>query len=149
MSELELAGARTILVVDDVSVVRRVVHRLLTEAGFRVFEAGDAAEALEVLETTRIKVDLVIVDVIMEGVHGVDLVKCIRRRWPDQRVVYMSAFPAEVLVQHGLRDPQVIFLAKPFTREELLAKVHAAFRAGAPSPRPEARANGDAGPGPG
>lgn len=54
MSELELAGARTILVVDDVSVVRRVVHRLLTEAGFRVFEAGAATEALEVLETARI-----------------------------------------------------------------------------------------------
>lgn len=57
-----------------------------------------------------------------------DLVQCIRRRWPDQRGLYLSAFPAEVLVQRGLRDPQVIFLAKPFTREELLAKVHAALR---------------------
>jgi hypothetical protein len=48
-------------------------------------------------------------------------------RWPDQRLLYMSAHPAEILARHGLKDPDVPFLAKPSTRVELLAKVNAAL----------------------
>ena len=118
-----LAGTRTILVVDDVGVVRKIAFRLLSEAGYRVFEAGSAAEALEVLSTARQPINLAIVDVILPEVTGVDLVRIIREEWPSTRVLFMSAFPAEILVREGLDHPNVIFLAKPFTRDELLTKV--------------------------
>ena len=118
-----LAGTRTILVVDDVGVVRKIAFRLLSEAGYRVFEAGSAAEALEVLSTARQPINLAIVDVILPEVTGVDLVRIIREEWPSTRVLFMSAFPAEILVREGLNHPNVIFLAKPFTRDELLTKV--------------------------
>ena len=118
-----LAGTRTILVVDDVGVVRKIAFRLLSEAGYRVFEAGSAAEALEVLSTARPPRPRALVDVILPEVTGVDLVRIIREEWPSTRVLFMSAFPAEILVREGLDHPNVIFLAKPFTRDELLTKV--------------------------
>jgi DNA-binding response OmpR family regulator len=124
-----LAGSQTILVVDDVGVVRKVAFRLLSEAGYRVFEAGSAAEALEVLSTARQPVNLIIVDVILPEVNGVDLVRLVLEEWPATRVLFMSAFPAEVLVREGLDQLNVSFLAKPFTRDELLSKVTAVLRA--------------------
>jgi len=123
-----LAGTHTILVVDDVGVVRKSAFHLLSEAGYRVFEAGSAAEALEVLQTARQPIHVVLVDVVMPEVNGVDLVRLINEQWPDVRVVFMSAFPAEVLVREGLEHPNVLFLAKPFTRDELLARVGSALR---------------------
>jgi len=122
-----LAG-ESVLVVDDVGVVRRAVFRFLSEAGYRVFEAASAGEALEVLSTARPAVQLVITDVVMPEVNGVDLVRLIREDWAGTRVLYMSAFPAEVLVREGLSHPNVLFLAKPFTRDELIAKVEEALR---------------------
>jgi DNA-binding NtrC family response regulator len=124
---LPLAGTHTILVVDDVGVVRRIAFRLLSEAGYRVFEAASAAEALEVLSTARQPIGVALVDVVMPQISGVDLVRIMTEQWPATRVIYMSAFPAEVLVREGLNHPNVTFMAKPFTRDELIAKVEAAL----------------------
>jgi DNA-binding NtrC family response regulator len=121
----ELPGAQTVLVVDDAAIVRRLAFRLLSEAGYRVFEAGGAAEALEVMAMARGRIDLVLIDVVMPEVNGVDLARMVHEISPDVPVVFMSAFPAEVLVREGLREPRVRFMAKPFTREELLRAVAA------------------------
>jgi two-component system cell cycle sensor histidine kinase/response regulator CckA len=126
----EFPGSRSVLVVDDAGVVRRMSFRMLTEAGYRVFEAGSAVEALEVLDMARGKIDVVIVDVIMPEINGVDLVRLIRRRWMDPTVVFMSAYPAEILAREGLKDLNVQFLAKPFTRQELLRSVATAIHHG-------------------
>jgi two-component system, cell cycle sensor histidine kinase and response regulator CckA len=123
----EVRSAPSILVVDDQPTVRRMAHRLLSEWGFRVFEAETGEEAMEVLETARAGVQLVIVDVVMPLADGVQVTRHIQERWPGQRVLYMSAHPAEVLAQYGLAELDVPFLAKPFTRDELLTKVSAAL----------------------
>ena len=124
---LEVRSAPSILVVDDQPTVRRMAHRLLSEWGFRVFEAETGEEAMEVLETARAGVQLVIVDVVMPLADGVQVTRHIQERWPGQRVLYMSAHPAEVLAQYGLAELDVPFLAKPFTRDELLTKVSTAL----------------------
>lgn len=126
--DFPLAGAHTILVVDDVGVVRKVAFRLLSDAGYRVFEAASAAEALEVLATARQPINLAVVDVIMPDVSGVDLVRLIHEEWPAVRILFMSAHPAEILVREGLDHPGVYFLAKPFTRTELMEKVELVLR---------------------
>jgi two-component system cell cycle sensor histidine kinase/response regulator CckA len=118
----------TVLVVDDTSLTRRIATRILSEEGYRVLEADGADEALEVLGEARGRVDLVLLDVVMPGGDGVVLTKSIRAEWPDQRLLYMSAYPAEILARHGLKDLNVPFLAKPFTRVELLTKVKSALR---------------------
>lgn len=140
-----LSGSRSILVVDDAAVVRRLAFRILAEAGYRVFEAGSASEALEVLGMPTGHVDLVLIDVVMPAVNGVDLARMVREMAPAARVVFMSAFPAEILVREGLRDPQVNFLAKPFTREELLSVAARGLQLiPKPNPAPQARDRTDA-----
>jgi two-component system, cell cycle sensor histidine kinase and response regulator CckA len=127
MSLPDVRRAPSILVVDDTPTVRRMAHRLLSEWGFRVFEAESGEEAIEVLETARAGIELVIVDVILPLADGVQVTQHIQQRWPGQRTLYMSAHPAEVLAQHGLTELSVPFLAKPFTRDELLTKVSEAL----------------------
>jgi DNA-binding response OmpR family regulator len=111
------------LVVDDEPVVRRLTHRLLNEEGYRVFEAADAHEALLVLRTARQAINLVILDAVMPRTNGAELGLRILEGWPDQRLLFMSAHPAEVLNSLGLDHLSYPFLAKPFTRDELFAKV--------------------------
>jgi two-component system cell cycle sensor histidine kinase/response regulator CckA len=120
---------RTVLVVDDAGVVRRLSFRILAESGYRVFEAAGATEALEVLAMVGGRVDVVVVDVVMPEVNGVDLVRLIREEWDKPAILFMSAFPAEVLAREGLKDLRVQFLAKPFTRDELLRGVERALAA--------------------
>ena len=137
MSLPDVRNAPSILVIDDQPTVRRMAHRLLSEWGFRVFEAESGEEGMEVLETARAGVQLVIVDVIMPLADGVQVTRRIQERWPGQRTLYMSAHPAEVLAQHGLTALDVPFLAKPFTRDELLTKVSEALaRPPAPQRKP-------------
>ena len=124
-SEPDFALIRTVLVVDDAGVVRRLAFRVLSESGYRVFEAAGAVEALEVLAMLHGRVDVVLVDVVMPEVNGVDLVRLIRERWAGPGILFMSAHPAEVLAREGLKDLRVRFLAKPFTRDELLTAVAA------------------------
>ena len=128
---------RTVLVVDDAGVVRRLSFRVLSESGFRVFEAAGAVEALDVLEMVHGRLDLVLVDVVMPEVNGVDLVRLIRERWEHPAILFMSAHPAEVLAREGLKDLRVQFLAKPFTRDELLGAIERALKvhAGGGAPR--------------
>ena len=88
---------------------------------------------MEVLETARSGIQLVMVDVVMPLADGVQVTRRIRERWPGQRTLYMSAHPAEVLIEYGLTSLDAPFLAKPFTRDELLTKVSEALAAPTPT----------------
>lgn len=89
-----------------------------------MLEADGAHEALEVLAQGQ--VDLVVMDVVMPGCGGVELSRKVLEQWPDQRILFMSAHPAEVLRQ-GLPTDDMPFLPKPYTRDEALAKVREAL----------------------
>jgi two-component system cell cycle sensor histidine kinase/response regulator CckA len=115
-------------VVDDEELARRIAFRTLSEEGYRVFEADGRDEAVQVLMEVGGRVDLVLLDVVMPRYDGVEVGEIIRALWPGQRLLYMSAHPAEVLAEHGLTDLDVPFLAKPYTRAELLGKVEEALR---------------------
>ncbi|MBA3759693.1 MAG: response regulator [Gemmatimonadales bacterium] len=130
----DVRNGPSILVIDDQPTVRRMAHRLLSEWGFRVFEAESGEEGMEVMETARSGIQLVIVDVVMPLADGVQVTQRIRDRWPGQRTLYMSAHPAEVLMEYGLTHLDAPFLAKPFTRDELLTKVSEALAAPARAP---------------
>ena len=118
----------TILVVDDERVVRRIAYRILSGEGYRVFEAGNAEEAVGVLDLAHRYVHLVVLDVVMPVVDGVALGRRILARWPALTLLYMSAYPADVLAAYGLSDLRPQFLAKPFTPAELLGQVQEALQ---------------------
>jgi two-component system cell cycle sensor histidine kinase/response regulator CckA len=117
----------TILVVDDERISRRVAYRLLSEEGYRVFEADGFEEATDLLHQAGGKVDLMIVDAVMSGCDGVTLVRQVQEQWPRIKILFMSAHPAEILTRQGLSTLDVPFLAKPYTRDELVTKVREAM----------------------
>jgi CheY-like chemotaxis protein len=110
----------TVLVVDDDAIVRRVVQGHLSDAGYRIFEAEDGQEALEVLERIG-SVDLVVVDVVMPRMDGPSFVDELLRRRSSQAVLFISAYPADNATDTD--RPFHPFLSKPFTRDQLYAKV--------------------------
>jgi YesN/AraC family two-component response regulator len=93
-----------------------------------VLEAEDGDEALDAMHFMKGRVDLVVIDVVMPGMDGVELANRVWEAWPDKRILFTSGHAAEVLAQHGLAYLDVPFLAKPYTRDEALAKVHETLR---------------------
>ncbi len=138
--------ATTILVVDDEPISRRVAYRVLSEEGYRVLEAETCSETLDALRLAQGRVDLVMIDVVIPEADGVAIGRHVLERWPDMKILYMSAHPAEVLARHGMTSLNVQFLAKPFTRGEVVDKVRAALerRQATPTEKPELTPVGDA-----
>jgi two-component system, cell cycle sensor histidine kinase and response regulator CckA len=114
---------RTILVVDDEEVVRSLVARALTEAGYRVLEACHGAGALGILETQAATVDLVVCDLVMPLVSGRDVGHWIATHYPRLPVLYVSGYPRAYLEAHDLYDQSVTLLRKPFLPSRLLEAV--------------------------
>jgi DNA-binding NtrC family response regulator len=101
-----------VLVVDDEGSLRTTLAANLELEGFEVVEAESAAHALVELE--RGAFDVVLSDVRMPGMHGVDLFRRIRARWPALPVVLMSAFAVEALVDEAVQEGVFTVLSKPF-----------------------------------
>lgn len=115
-------GGYTVLVVDDEEVVRRLAVRMLTWTGYRAVEASHGREALVTIEQDPESIHLVLTDIKMPGMNGRELGEQVARRWPGKHVLYMSGFAAEVF-QGGLLEPGAPFLPKPFTQDDLAAKI--------------------------
>ena len=131
----EVLSIPSILVVDDEPLVRGAVIRVLGGWGFRVHEAETAEEAMDVLTSfAGERPQLVIIDIILPGDNGVKLAWQIREEFPEQRILFMSAYTKDVLWAEGLRDSTEVFMSKPFTSEELIRKVEEALT----RPRPSA-----------
>ncbi len=113
----------TILVAEDEDSVRRLVTRMLTDAGYKVLPASCGDEALKVFEIHSGPIDLVLTDVIMPKMSGKELIDVIREAQPEVKALYMSGYTDEIIAQQGLLGPGVEFIQKPFEKEELLDKV--------------------------
>src|SRR6266850_1046647 len=105
--------AETVLVVDDAAGLRELARRLLQRQGYTVLVAGNADEAFELFERNA-SIDVLLTDVVMPGVSGPELTRRLVERRPDLRVIYMSGYTDEAIVQHGVLNPGIAFLHKPF-----------------------------------
>ncbi|MCC7015476.1 MAG: response regulator [Planctomycetes bacterium] len=118
------ANAGRMLLVDDDSLVRDVVKKMLAPHGWTWSEAADAPVALELLEGDA-RFDVVLLDVTMPGMSGLEALARIRVRWPTLPVVLMSGYSGEVAEDRGL-EPDA-FVHKPFTAATLLSAIQAAL----------------------
>jgi len=118
-----LEGVPVVLVVDDDQAVREVAARVLRRAGFRVLQAGDGGEALDIVRAHDGPVDLVLTDVVMPGMNGRELGERLGVEWPDTKILYMSAYTEDDVIIRGLRVAEVSFLQKPFSLDGLEATV--------------------------
>ena len=112
----------SVLVVDDDRGVLRLTARMLRLEGYTVLEATSGAEALHVLETQP-DIRVVVTDVMMPGMHGLDLTARILERDRRPEVVLMTGHAAELSAQLERRDPSVPLLLKPFTSQQLVKTV--------------------------
>lgn len=119
---------RSILVVDDEEIVRLLVARALTEAGFSVVEAGHGGAALALLESGSYDFDLVVCDLVMPGLNGHDLARWLGANRPDLPILLISGYPLPYLEAHDLYDPDLPLLRKPFLPSRLLEAVRETLR---------------------
>lgn len=110
-----------VLVVDDEPFIRRLTARILTEAGYDVVTATDGQEAQTIAGEREAEIDLVLTDIQMPNVDGLQLGRALAVLHPNLPVIYMSGFGAP----GAMADiPASQFIAKPFHPDRLLAEVH-------------------------
>lgn len=116
-------ASETILVVEDDPAVRFVTSRALGRFGYSVLTAVSGAEALRILKEVGDAVDLVLTDIMMPDMNGVELSRLVHEAHPDIRVAFMSGYADEELLRQGLLAPKTQFIPKPFSPLELADRV--------------------------
>jgi CheY-like chemotaxis protein len=111
-----------VLVIDDEAATRTLLQKLLSTAGFAVEEASDGIEGLERL--TRHKYDVVLLDVWMPRMNGLEVLTELHRRGSSQRVILMTADHNPETLLHAVREQASQYISKPFSGEELLGCIH-------------------------
>ena len=114
---------RTILVAEDEDALRLLVERVLTRAGYRVIQARNGVEAASLWRAHSGEVDMLVTDVVMPHMDGPTLVREISADRADLKLLYMSGYNQDAVVQRGIAANSIAFLPKPFTPKELVAKV--------------------------
>lgn len=120
-------GVGTILVVEDEPYLRVLVESMLAKLGYEVLVAGSAAQALELAAQFEGQFSLLLTDVIMPGMSGRDLAAQLLERQPGLRVLFMSGYPADIIAPHGVLEPGLHFIQKPFRLTTLAERVRAAL----------------------
>ena len=116
-------GTETILVVEDAEPLRALTKEFLTASGYTVLEAANGDEAIQIAQSYAGSIDLLLTDVVMPRLGGKPLVEQMAQVRPHTRVLYMSGYPNDGIVQAGILANGVILLEKPFTREILSKRV--------------------------
>ncbi len=116
-----------VLVVDDEPVVRRFAARVLVDEGFVVQEAGDGVEALELIRAGIVDLDVVLSDIVMPRMNGVELVQALSTFRPELPVLLMSGYGSTELADLGIASLCSV-LGKPFSPEVLVAEVRRCLR---------------------
>ncbi len=116
-------GNETVLLTEDEPDLRELARIFLEGYGYKVLEASSAEQALEMADIFTEKIDLLLTDVIMPGMSGRQLAESILTKRPNIRVVYMTGYTDDMVVQHKVLEPGVNLLQKPFGRSDLALKV--------------------------
>jgi CheY-like chemotaxis protein len=123
-------GKQTIVVVEDNDAVREVTTRILLRGGYAVLEAAAPSQAIEIFHAFPYPIDLVLTDIVMPKMSGLELAKRLKSLRPEIALVFMSGYPCdESVCSLGLAGP-VTLVAKPFQAERLLAAIREALDTG-------------------
>ena len=116
-------GKETLLIVEDQADVRRMALSILKANGYRLLEAENAQQALQLSASFEDGIDLLITDVIMPGMNGRELADRLSKARPGMKVLYTSGYAADVIALQGSLEPGTAYLPKPFGAAQLAAKV--------------------------
>jgi len=122
-------GDEAILIVEDDVLVRKYVVTQVQSLGYRTFAAGDAREALAIIDTDE-NIDLLLTDVMMPGsINGRQLAVEASNRRPSLKVLFTSGYSENAMVHDGCLDAGVLLLAKPYRKQELAKMIRTALAA--------------------
>ncbi|HUV51089.1 MAG TPA: response regulator [Anaerolineae bacterium] len=120
---IELDGSETILLVEDDDGLRKFAQKVLLLHGYKVLDAENGEDALRVSQAHEGPIHLMITDVVMPRMGGKELSEKLRPFYPRIKVIYMSGYTDNAIVEHGVLAPGLNFLQKPFAPESLARKV--------------------------
>ena len=120
-------ASATILLVEDENFVREVTAEVLLFAGYRVLKARTAVEASAAFRGCRENVQLLLTDVVLPGRNGRALAADLRATHPGLKTIFISGYPENEITKHGLEEPGLFYLPKPFSVESLVKKVRQAL----------------------
>jgi CheY-like chemotaxis protein len=118
-----IKGTETILLVEDDEQVRAVACSILRRQGYRVLEAANGGEALMVCEQHPASIHLLLSDVILPKISGRQIAERLGALRPDMKVLFMSGYTDEAILQQGVLESDVAYLQKPITPEKLTRAV--------------------------
>lgn len=121
-------GTETVLLVEDAEFVRNLAKEILQQRGYNVLDAADAATARLVCAEYAGNIDLLLTDVVMPEISGNQLARQLLKFRPEMKVVYMSGYTEDAIVNHGVLAEGVNFIQKPFTPDTLTFKVREALQ---------------------
>lgn len=119
----QLAGRRTLLLVDDEKALREIIAGILRRAGYLVLEAGTSDDALKAAHRSGQKLDLLISDVVLPGCGGMRLFEDLRKANPQLRAIFISGHTLEEVYPDGPLPKGTAFVEKPFENEAFLNTV--------------------------
>ncbi|HMD14696.1 MAG TPA: response regulator, partial [Bacteroidota bacterium] len=123
VKEKLMHGTETIVVVEDDEAVRSLAKTALETFGYTVIAVTNGKDAVDYLLQNEGKVHLVLTDVIMPGMNGVEISEAINKLAPDVPLVFMSGYSADIIHKRSLLKENSEIIAKPFTPTVLLKKV--------------------------
>jgi two-component system, cell cycle sensor histidine kinase and response regulator CckA len=118
-------GSETVLVVEDAEPVRKIMRQVLQKLGYFVLEATDGESALAVSAEHVGPIHLLLTDVLMPRMGGRTLAQHLAAKRPETRVLFVSGYTDDAIVRHGVLEPGIHYLEKPFTPDALARKVRA------------------------
>ncbi len=121
--EENLKGNETILLVEDDDLVRDFAYNALINLGYRVFEASNGKEALELIQKKNLRVDLLITDLIMPELNGKELAEKIKERFPSLPIIFISGYIDTHIIHNGVVKKDFNFIQKPFSIQTLAKKI--------------------------
>jgi PAS domain S-box-containing protein len=124
-----LTGSETILLVEDEEALRALANTCLVSRGYKVMEAASPADARRIIADHPTRIHLLLTDVVMPGASGPELARLLREINPQLKVLFMSGYTGDLLAQHGVLEPGILLLEKPFSMDSLLATVREALGA--------------------
>lgn len=116
-------SATYVLLVEDERLIRITLKHELEALGYRVECAVDGNEAARIIEARLEAVDLLLTDIVVPGPTGPEIAELARAKWPCTQVIFMSAYPRDLLLQQGRISAGQVTLEKPFTEEQLALKM--------------------------
>ena len=121
--QAQLVGTETILIVEDEEIVRDLTSEVLQTLGYKILQAGNPEEAARVSKLHGGPIHLMLSDVVLPQMDGKRLYKLLAPLFPGMKVLFVSGYAENAIVHHGVLDPGVNFLHKPFTVEALTKMV--------------------------